>query len=128
MSYQLTPCLGTLCLAALGGSGAVMPEEQLQERELIRTGASNAIDSGVSSSSKSAKGGSGSGKGGSVAMTRRDGSLDGRPAAAAPPPTDTDAPTPPPKPAPAADESDEDKFKVWSSKDAACSHAGCNSA
>lgn len=84
-----------------------MPEEQLQEREMMRTGtAHSTTTSAASKSMPSSK------PGGVVAMTRQGSSIDGRPAAAAPQPADADSPAPPPRPAPPPETAEEDDFKV----------------
>ncbi|BDA47821.1 probable pleiotropic drug resistance protein 1 [Coccomyxa sp. Obi] len=102
----------------LGGGSAVMPEEQLAERELIRTGTADPVSPEAAEKAAAATapgpadaaGGQPPRAGGDIAMTHRAPlSANGAPAAAAPVPADTDGPAPPPKPAPPPDVPEDDE-------------------
>ena len=117
--------------AALGGGSAVMPEEQLAERELIRTGTTDSASAEATDKPAAAAApgptdaadGRPPRSGGDIAMTQRaPSSAGGRPAAAAPVPAETDDPAPPPPPAPAPDVPEDDEFQVGR---LAC-HASCD--
>jgi hypothetical protein len=85
-----------------------MPEEQLQQREFLRTGTADSTS--TSTAAKHAP--STSKQGAEIAMNERTAPVDGSPAAAAPQPPDTDGPAPPPRPVPPAEEADNDDFEA----------------
>lgn len=93
-----------------------MPEEQLAERELIRTGTTDSVSPEAAGKAAAAIASGPAGRpprdAGDIAMTHRAPPANGQPAAAAPVPADTDGPAPPPPPAPPPEVPDDEEFQV----------------